>query len=102
MLIRRVAVAPTFGGEAIVGSAEVCGGQYDGGSGNAPPYVLDAANLEARAADLAALEQRLAQPNRRHSETGLHQVAVSTRAADRVARVGGGVVGGACGLPFVD
>lgn len=102
MLVGRVAVAPTVGGEAVVRGAEVGGGDDDGGARNAPAHVIDAAEHEARAADLAALEQRLAQPHRCHAVAGLHQISVAAGAADGVAGVRSGVVGGACGLPVVD
>ena len=66
----------------------------------APPQVLHAPDLEARAADLAALEQRLAETHGGHAVPGLDEVAVAARAAHRVAGVRGGVVGGVRGSPL--
>ena len=76
------------------------GGDDDGGAGDAPAHVLDAAELEARATDLAALEQGLAEPHRGHAVAALNQVAVAARAAHRVAGIRRDVVGGARGSPF--
>lgn len=100
VFVGRVAVSAAVGGEAVVGGTEVGGGDDDGGAGDAPAHVLDAAELEARATDLAALEQGLAEPHRGHAVAALNQVAVAARAAHRVAGIRRDVVGGARGSPF--
>lgn len=100
VFVGRVAVSAAVGGEAVVGGAEVGGGDDDGGAGDAPAHVLDAAEFEARAADLAALEQRLAEAHSGHAIAALDQVAVAARAAHRVAGIRRDVVGGARGSPF--
>lgn len=100
MLVRRIAMAATLGRESVVRRAEV-GGRHDNrGPGDAPAEVLDAPDLEAGTADLAALEQGLAQPHRRHPVPALRQVAVPARAAHQVTGVGGGVVRGTRGSPY--
>lgn len=100
VFVGRVAVSAAVGGEAVVGGTEVGGGDDDGGARDAPAHVLDAAELEARATDLAALEQGLAEPHRGHAVAALNQVAVAARAAHHVAGIRRGVVGGARGSPF--
>lgn len=94
MAVGRVAVAAAVRGEAVVGRAEVGGGDDDRGAGDAPPQILHAADLEAGPAGLAALEQRLAQTCRRQPVPALHQIAVPARAPDRVLRLLGRVVRG--------
>lgn len=65
MLLRRVAMsAAALSVETVVRGAEIGGGDDDGGAGDAPPpveggFLLQAAELEARTADLAAAEQCL-------------------------------------------
>ncbi|PON97813.1 hypothetical protein TorRG33x02_064030 [Trema orientale] len=100
MLVRRIAVAPTVGREAVVWGAEVGGRDDDRRPRNAPAEILDAPQLEARAADLSPLEQRLAQPHRGHPVPALHQVSVPARAAHHVPRVGRRVVGSPSRSPF--
>ena len=99
MLVGRVTVAPTFGCKSIIGSAEVGGRDDDGRARDAPAQVVHAPQLKARAADLPALEERLAQPHRGHAVPGLLKVPVAARPAHRVPGVRRRVVGGACGLP---
>lgn len=100
MLVRGVAVAAPVGGEPVVRRAEVGGGDDQRRPRDAPPEVLDAPELEARAADLAALEQGLAEPHGGHPVPGPREVAVAARAADGVPGVGRGVVGGPGGPPL--
>ncbi|GER26740.1 zinc finger CCCH-type antiviral protein 1 [Striga asiatica] len=97
--VRRV--APPAGGrvEAVVGRAEVCGGDDDGSAGDAPPEVLHAADLEAGAADLAPPEQDGAQGRGGLAVAALLKVSVPARAADGVDGVGSSVEGRAGGLP---
>lgn len=100
MLVRGVAVAPRVGGEPVVGRAEVGGGDDQRRPRDAPPEVVDAPELEARAADLAALEEGLAEPRGGHAVPGPREVPVAARAADGVPGVGRGVVGGPGGPPL--
>lgn len=97
--VRGVALAAAVGVEGEVGGAEVGGGDDDGGAGDAPAEVLDAAEFEAGAADLAALEEDGAEGGGGLAVAGLHEVAVAAGAADGVDGVHGGVVSGAGGLP---
>lgn len=79
-----IAVAAGVAGKAVVGGAVVGCGDNDRCPGYAPPEVLHAPDLEACPADSPSLEQRPAQRRRRHAVTGLHEVAVAARSADRV------------------
>jgi len=102
VFVGRVTVATAVVGEPVVGGTEVGGGDDDGGARNAPPVVVHAAQLEARAADLAALEQRLAEAHRGHAVSALDEVTVAARAAHGVAGIRGGVVGGVRGSPLCE
>ena len=94
-------MAATVGREPVIGCTEVSSREYDRGPRNAPPQVIHAPQLEARAADLPALVQHLAQPHSRHSVPTFHQVTVPARSSHRVTRVRRRVVGGACGSPLM-
>lgn len=100
MVVRGIAVAAPVGGEPVVRRAEVGGGDDQRGPGDAPPKVVDAPELEARSADLAALEEGLAEPRGGHAVPGLREVAVPARATDGVPGIGRGVVGGPGGSPL--
>jgi hypothetical protein len=78
-VIGRVAVAAGVGGEAVVGGAEVGGRDDDGGAGETILEILDALDLVAAAARRAALEQRRAQPHRRHPVPVLAQIPEPAR-----------------------
>lgn len=100
MLLRKVTLpAPTLTLHAVVRGAEICSRHHDGGATDAPPTVeerllLSTPELEARAADLAAFEESLAEAHGSHVVTSFERVVVvAARAADGVAGVGGGVVG---------
>ena len=87
VVVGRVAVPPAVRREPIVRGAEVGGRDDDGRPRNAPAEVVHAPQLEASPADLAPLEQRLAQSHRRHSISTLDQVSVPARAPHRVSWV---------------
>lgn len=74
MVVGRVAVAAGVGGKAVVWGAEVGRRDDDGGAGEAVLEILDALDLVAAAARRAALEQRRAQPHRRHPVPVLPQI----------------------------
>lgn len=100
MLVGRVTVTPTVGSKSVIGRAEVGGRDDNGRARDAPAQVVHAPQLKARAADLPALEERLAQPHRGHAVPGLLKVPEAASPAYRVPGVRRGVVGGACGLPL--
>lgn len=102
MFVGRVTVATAVGGESIVGGAEVRGRDDDGCAGNAPPVVVHAAQLEARAADLATLEQRLAEAHCGHAVASLDEVTVAAGTSHGVAGIRCGVVGGVRGSPLCE
>lgn len=52
--------------EAVVGSAEIGSGEHDGSPRQAVAQLLHAPHLVTAAARRALLEQRIAQPRRRH------------------------------------
>jgi len=79
VVVGRVAVAAGVGGEAVVGGAEVGGRDDDGGAGETILEILDALDLVAAAARRAALEQRRAQPHRRHPVPVLAQIPETAR-----------------------
>ena len=79
VVVGRVAVAAGVGGEAVVGGAEVGGRDDDGGAGETILEILDALDLVAAAARRAALEQRRAQPHRRHPVPVLAQIPEPAR-----------------------
>lgn len=80
MVVGRVADAAGVGGETEVRGAEVGGRDDDGGSGEAILEVIHALHLVAAAARRAALEQRRAQPHRRHPVPVLPQIPEPARA----------------------
>lgn len=94
MLLRRVTVsAEAVGVGSVVRCAEIGGGDGNRRAGDAPAAVevgvlLAAAELEAGAADLAAVEEGFAECS------GGHAVGKVTVAARAAKRVGGGVVRG--------
>jgi hypothetical protein len=100
VLVGRVTAAPTVGGKSVIGRAEVGGRDDDGSARDAPAQVVHAPQLKARAADLPALEERLAQPHCGHAVPGLLKVPEAARPAHRVPGVRRRVEGGACGLPL--
>jgi hypothetical protein len=79
MVVGRVAVAAGVGREAVVGGAEIGGRDDDGGAGEAVLEILHALHLVAAAARRAALEQRGAQPHRRHPVPVLPQIPEPAR-----------------------
>lgn len=93
-------MSATVVSETVVRGAEVGGGDDDGGAGDAPAVIVDAAELEARAADLAPLEECLAETHRGHAVAAPNEVTVAARATHLVAGIFGGVVGGMRGSPF--
>ena len=78
-MVGRVAVAAGVGGKAVVRGAEVGGRDDYGGAGEAVLEILDALDLVAAAARRAALEQRRAQPHRRHPVPVLPQIPEPAR-----------------------
>lgn len=79
MVVGRVADAAGVGRKAVVGGAEVGCRDDDGGAGEAVLEILHALHLVATAARRAALEQRRAQPHRRHPVPVLPQIPEPAR-----------------------
>lgn len=95
MGVGGITLAAAVGLEAEVWGAEVSGGDDDGGAGDAPPEVLDAADFEAGAADLALLEEDGAESGCGLPVPVLNEVVIAAGPADGVDGVCGGVVRGA-------
>jgi hypothetical protein len=72
-------VAAGISWEAVVGGAEVGGRDDNGGAGEAVLEILHALHLVAAAARGATLEQRRAQPHRRHPVPVLPQIPEPAR-----------------------
>lgn len=93
MGIRGIAMAAAVGVEPVIGSTKVSSGDNNGSSGDAPPEILHAPDLEARAADLTPLEQDRAQPRRRLTVAAPLQIPKPTRPAHLIPGIRRRVVG---------
>lgn len=91
--------SPASAENQYLGDREISSCDDNGGAGEAVLEVLHALDLVAAAAGGAALEQRRAQPHRRHPVPVLPQIPEPTRATDGVSGVGG-EVGGLGVAPF--
>lgn len=86
--------------KAIVRRTEIGSSNNYRGTRNTPPKIVYTPQLEARAADLATLEEHLTETDSCLAVPGLDKVTIAARATDGVTGIGGGVVSGVSRSPF--